>query len=171
MKKFSVICLSLCLLIFCSLTLTAYSGLPERHLFEKFGVELPQEFELLKMKQVFYANNQGGFHGDGDHYAVYKIENPPTQVPKGFKKPDDEIHYRKYNMIGSITPSTCGYEHYLRVPEKYRPDWDRDFYWQYRGLYPTLNEFNDTPYTWYSDELFIIYQPHNQYLFILARLQ
>lgn len=168
MKKISMICISLCLLIFCSIALTACT---EQQLFDKFGAEIPEEFKTTNIKRVFSANNQGGMQGDGDHYVVYKIKNPPTEIPSGFKKPDEEIEYRKQSIISAITPSTCGYKYYLRVPEKYRPDWDKDFYWQHKGLHPSHPVYGEIPpYTRYGDNLFVIYQPHTQYLFILARL-
>ncbi len=110
-----------------------------------WDVDLPENAKVL-----YYVENTG-FSGDGDRYYVLKYEEEPTELLENFKfERDDAFENSFRDWFGSCIDTAEN-----EVPEKYKPDLSKEYFW----VYMTKEII--------SDKLYLLYYPETLTLYVL----
>lgn len=145
---------ALCILIICFLCLAACGEQNpiELYFLDKFDVKVPDGTTIDGITRLYTVNTQCGFHGEGEHYAVFKLKKKPYEYMANFNKPADLESFEQHWL-------NCNFSD-LDIPVEFKPDWDKGYYWK---RFAPANGLG-------SDRLYLIYQPHNLRLILFVWL-
>ena len=144
------------------LLLFSMAGLTACGNYKRWGITLPKN-----MTREFSKSNFGGFQGDGWSYRVYKLKDEPTEFLTDFiKSSETEItQTRRVSISANFVVD-------LKVPDEYRPDWNKEYYWKLIGKNSIKNSINtetaiNNQDKHYPKELTLIYYPDTLRLIII----